>query len=79
MKASFVQKLVLVVGLVTLVGCGPDAEMERLRRTVQTEYDAQTGRLSQITYDSNDDHGEAHDPNRESMQWVLTQLLTYEP
>ena len=47
--------LVFAVGLVTLVGCGPDIEMERLRRTVQAEYDPQTGRLSKITYDSNDD------------------------
>lgn len=47
--------LVLVVILVTLVGCSPDLETERLRRTVRVEYDEETGRLSQITYDSNDD------------------------
>ena len=46
---------VLVVMLVTLVGCSPDPETERLRRTVRAEYDEETGRLSQITYDSNDD------------------------
>ena len=47
--------LVLLVVLVTLIGCGPNPEAERLRRTVRAEYDEKTGRLSQVTYDSNDD------------------------
>lgn len=36
------------------VGCAPDPEEERLRRTVAATYDKESGRLSQITYDSND-------------------------
>jgi len=46
---------VLLVVLVTLVGCSPEPETERLRRTIGATYDAETGRLTEITYDSNDD------------------------
>ena len=48
-------RLAGVVILVTLAGCSPDPETERLQRTVRAEYDTETGDLSQINYDSNDD------------------------
>ena len=43
--------LVLVAVLVA-AACAPDPERERLRNLVEAVYDEETGRLSEITYDS---------------------------
>ena len=44
----------LVVTLVAGVSCAPDPAQRRAERTVDAEYDVETGRLELITFDSDD-------------------------
>ena len=44
----------LVVSLFAAGACAPDPERFRAQRTIDAEYDTETGRLELITFDSND-------------------------
>jgi hypothetical protein len=44
----------LVATLVAGVSCAPGPEQRRAERTVDAEYDVETGRLELITFDSDD-------------------------
>lgn len=48
------RKLLLTAALLSVVACS-DAEKERLRKTTIPTYDKTTGRLKELTYDSNKD------------------------
>lgn len=46
--------LLVLVLTVAALACAPNPDRERLERTVAATYDKETGRLAEITYDSND-------------------------
>ena len=44
----------VVALLIAVAACAPDPDRRRAQRTIDAEYDRETGRLELITFDSND-------------------------